>query len=93
MVYANIGKTLRNIERFLAVLDTGSGYSIIRLSKLPTDFHLKIRPLDKDIDIRNASVKILPIMATIPLAVNIGKRDKIVSFYVARKLVMPVLLL
>ena len=91
-VYANIGQTLRNTERFVAVLDTGSASSFIRLSELPIDVHPKIRPLDKQIDIRNVNGKALPIKGTIRLAVNVGKSDEIMTFYVAEKLVTPVLL-
>ena len=44
------------------------------------------------IDIHKASGKTFPIKGTIRLAVNVGNSDEIVTFYVAEKLVTPVLL-
>ena len=56
------------------------------------DVRSKIRPLDKKIDIRNASEKTFQTNGTIRLAVNVGKSDEIVTIYVSEKLATPVLL-
>ena len=90
-VYANIGQTLRNTERFVAVLDTGSTSSTIELSELPIDVRPKIRSLDIQNDILHASGKALPIKGTIRVYVNVVKGEEIVKFYVAEKLATPVL--
>ena len=91
-VYANIGLDTRHMTRFMTVLDTGAGSSFIRLGEIPHGMRDRIQPLPSEANIRNASGKPVPIMGTIDLQVQIGSTLEKVTFLVADKLAVAVIL-
>ena len=91
-VYANLGLTSSNMKRFTTILDTGAGSSFIRLDEIPHPMRNHITPTREEVTIRNASGKPVPILGTIRLSVQVGRKTEKVDFLVAEKLATAVIL-
>ena len=53
-VHAYLGVSSRSLQRFVTILDTGTGSSYIRKSVIPTNIYNKIQPLTRKPDVRDA---------------------------------------
>ena len=85
-VYANVRMSTKNMQRFVAILDTGAGSSFIRQDELPQHMQKNIEPLQQQVYIKNATEKPVPIAGTIRLSVQIGAKTEEVQFLVAEEL-------
>lgn len=70
-VLANIGVTTRYTKRFATVFDTRVGSIFIRIGELLYQKREKVKPLDKDFNVRNAIEKCVSMIGGINLVVNI----------------------
>lgn len=84
--------TLRATKLFVTVLNTGAGSSSIRTNEITNWFREKIKPLDDDFNIGNASRKPVPVCGSINLMVNIRYITEEVGFFVVDNLATAVIL-
>ena len=82
----------KNMRRFVAIIDTGAGSSVICQGELPQHVKDNIKRLQKHFDIKKASGKPLPIAGKIRLSVEIGAKKGAVQFVVAETLAIAVIL-
>ena len=75
-----------------AVADTGAGSSSIRRDALSRDVQKLIKPLDEEVQVRDANKRQLRLCGQIQLMVTIDSRDQLVTFYEADHLATPVIL-
>lgn len=91
-VYANIGVRSTATSRIFTVLDTGAVSSFIRRSLIPKEHIDKIRPLPRDVKVRDTNKKPLALAWQIILHVRLNDHTETVIFYIAERLAAPALL-
>lgn len=91
-VYANIFITTKTMTRFATVLDTVAGASFIRLDHLLHCLRENIEPLSKDVPVRNTSAKLVSLLGSMELTVQLGQSVEKVKFFFADKLATAVIL-
>lgn len=81
-----IGPSFSTVQQFLSVLDTGAGSSFVPKSVLSEALLQIIKLLSDEIRVRDTNNNRIEILGSIELAVSIGSRQQMGSFYVIERL-------
>lgn len=90
-VYTGIRLSSYEMVRFLAVLDTVAGPSLIREDPLPAETHMSVRKA-KLLKIKDSNKRKVSLIGAVKLEIQLGSFTPLVEFTVGEKLAVPFIL-